>query len=207
MGMTFDAVIQDTCTTCHNPMARTTSKIDGNLGVLLGDGYLNPENELHLLGIDGTSCTLCHQIESDHFGEHESFDGGFVVDASLPPGERLNYGPYEIMDNFVTIMQSTSGFIPQQGFHIQSSEMCATCHTLYTPIIDQAGDVVGLFPEQMPYMEWLASDYAEKQSCQACHMPEASNLVRLAICLKHQGILCSPLRVVLSAALSPSIHL
>jgi len=27
-------------------------------------------------------------------------------------------------------------------------------------------------PEQMPYLEWLHSDYVNKSSCQSCHMPE-----------------------------------
>ena len=27
-------------------------------------------------------------------------------------------------------------------------------------------------PEQMPYLEWLHSDYPDKYSCQQCHMPE-----------------------------------
>ena len=177
----LDAVIQDTCSKCHTPMARSTGMMAGIEGLVLDGGYLNPENELHSLGIDGTSCTLCHQIEADHLGEHESFDGGFVIDAVLPAGERLNHGPYEIENQYITIMQSTSGYIPQQGLHIQTAEMCASCHTLYTPIVDAAGEVIGLFPEQMPYLEWLASDYAGQQSCQDCHMPLASGEVVLSV--------------------------
>jgi hypothetical protein len=177
----LDVVIQDTCTTCHMPMARTTQNFGGVEGIALEDGFLNPGNELHAFGIDGTSCTLCHQIEPDQFGEHESFDGGYVIDATLPTGERLNHGPYEIATDHSTIMQSTSGYIPQQGTHIQTSEMCATCHTLFTPTIDNNGEIVGLFAEQTPYLEWLASDFAEKQSCQDCHLPEAPGTVILSV--------------------------
>jgi hypothetical protein len=177
----LNAVIQDTCTTCHTPMARTTRKFAGGEGLALDGGFFDPANELHALGIDGTSCTLCHQIEADKLGEHESFEGGYVVDASLPTGERFNFGPYEVTQDFATIMQSTSGYIPQQGVHIQTSEMCATCHTLYTPTIDNTGEVAGLFPEQTPYLEWLASNYAEQKSCQDCHMPEAPGQVVLSV--------------------------
>ena len=177
----LDSVIQDTCSTCHTPMARTTHKFAGAEGMVLDEGFLNPENELHTLGIDGTSCTLCHQIDADHLGNKESFDGAFRINTELPTGQRVNHGPYPVGQNLVQIMQSTSGFIPQQGLHLQTSEMCATCHTLYTPIIDDEGEVVGHFPEQMPYLEWLASDYADQQSCQDCHMPVAKGSVVLSV--------------------------
>jgi hypothetical protein len=49
--------------------------------------------------------------------------------------------------------------------------MCATCHTLFTSALDKSGNVVGELPEQVPYLEWLHSDYRETQSCQSCHMP------------------------------------
>ncbi|MEJ2503627.1 MAG: hypothetical protein P8177_10015, partial [Gemmatimonadota bacterium] len=44
-------------------------------------------------------------------------------------------------------------------------------HTLYTHARNAAGDVIGELPEQVPYLEWLHSDYAEERSCQSCHMP------------------------------------
>jgi hypothetical protein len=59
--------------------------------------------------------------------------------------------------------------------------MCGTCHTLYTPTIDNDGEVAGIFPEQMPYIEWLASGYAGRQTCQDCHMPEAPGEVVLSV--------------------------
>jgi hypothetical protein len=31
--------------------------------------------------------------------------------------------------------------------------------------------VLGELPEQVPYQEWLHSDYRESASCQSCHMP------------------------------------
>ncbi len=54
---------------------------------------------------------------------------------------------------------------------IQSSELCATCHTLLTQALDAQGKVIGELPEQVPYQEWLHSEYRETRSCQSCHMP------------------------------------
>lgn len=177
----YDSIIQDKCTTCHTPMARTTRVFAADTGVLLDDGFLNTENDLHILAIDGISCTLCHQINQEHLGEEESYDGGYVIDPDQPKGERVNYGPYEVAEENVILMRSASGYAPVQGEHIQTSEFCGACHTLYTPTVDNNGEIAGLFPEQMPYIEWLASDYAGQQSCQDCHMPEVSGEVVLSV--------------------------
>src|SRR5262249_56990881 len=49
--------------------------------------------------------------------------------------------------------------------------LCATCHTLFTEARSRDGGVLGSFPEQVPYQEWLHSDYKDTGSCQSCHMP------------------------------------
>ena len=177
----YDAVIQDKCTTCHTPMARTTQDFMGNKGVLLDEGFLHPENDLNTLALDGISCTLCHQIEATSLGEPESFDGHYVIDDTKQAGERLSYGPYESTEADVVVMRSASGYVPAQSEHIQSSELCGSCHTLYTPTVDNNGEVAGMFPEQMPYIEWLASDYIDQLSCPDCHMPEAPGKVILSV--------------------------
>ncbi|MEO8554931.1 MAG: hypothetical protein ABI678_33360, partial [Kofleriaceae bacterium] len=41
----------------------------------------------------------------------------------------------------------------------------------YTKSRDAEHREVGEFPEQVPYLEWLASDYRATASCQSCHMP------------------------------------
>jgi hypothetical protein len=69
-------------------------------------------------------------------------------------------------------MQSATGLVPQAGAHIQSSELCASCHTLYTESLDAAGNEIARLPEQVPYLEWRHSAYPDRgQSCQTCHMP------------------------------------
>ena len=78
-------------------------------------------------------------------------------------------------------MQSGSGFIPLQAMHVKSSDLCATCHTVYTPFVDASGQVAGEFPEQVPYLEWKASTFSGKISCQGCHMPAAQGGVHLSV--------------------------
>jgi hypothetical protein len=68
-------------------------------------------------------------------------------------------------------MRSATEFTPSSGQHIQQSELCATCHTLYTAALNDAGQQIGTLPEQVPYQEWLHSEYRESRSCQSCHMP------------------------------------
>ncbi len=177
----YNEIIQDKCTTCHTPMARTTRAIMGNKGVLLDEGFLDPENDLNTLALDGISCTLCHQIEPENLGTPESFDGHYVIDEQKPVGERSSYGPYQSPEAQVVVMKSASGYVPEQSLHIQSSELCGSCHTLYTPTVGNDGEVVGMFAEQMPYIEWQASDFASQKSCPDCHMPEAPGKVVLSV--------------------------
>jgi mono/diheme cytochrome c family protein len=177
----YQAVIEDKCVTCHTPMARFTAITEGEEGSLFGAGFLSPGNQLHALALDGVSCNLCHQIRDVAFGEFGSFSGHFVIDSELPMGERVAFGPYPVLPDLVSIMQASSGFVPVESAHIEQSELCATCHTLYTPYVDDEGKIAGEFPEQTPYLEWLQSDFVRARSCQGCHMPQADGGVQLSI--------------------------
>jgi hypothetical protein len=118
------------------------------------------------------SCSVCHQISKERLGTPESFNGGFVVEAPQDPDARTEYGPFEIEAGHTRIMRSSSeGYRPTQSDHIRQSEMCATCHTLLTQALGPDGKVIGRLPEQVPYQEWLHSDFKNTQSCQSCHMP------------------------------------
>jgi hypothetical protein len=176
----YQAVIEDKCATCHMPMARFTAAASGKEGRVLEGGFLDAENEWPTLAMDGVSCTLCHQISEAGLGQPESFSGGFVIDTDLPVGERLTFGPYPVGKNLIQVMQSVSGFIPVRSLHITQAELCATCHTLYTPYVDATGQIAGEFPEQMPYLEWTHSDYRDTLACQDCHMPAAQGAVRIS---------------------------
>ena len=74
-----------------------------------------------------------------NLGKRESFVGGFKIDETTPPGERHVFGPFEIDKGHTTIMKSSSTFQPKEGKHIRASELCATCHTLFTQALGRAG--------------------------------------------------------------------
>ncbi len=162
--------IEDKCSVCHMPMARTTAVANGGSGKIFKftEGTAAPE-EMRLAN-DGVSCTVCHQISADNFGESESFDGGYIINTVTTEDPSI-FGPFDIDTGRHRIMNSASAFQPQKSLHIQKSELCATCHTLFTPAVDDSGNEIGQFAEQAPYLEWRHSAYAETTSCQDCHMP------------------------------------
>jgi hypothetical protein len=164
------AAIEDTCSTCHMPMARFDAAAAGGHGEVFAN--LATAAPQHALAIDGVSCTVCHQISADGLGEHASFDGGFRIEPARDA--RVAFGPHEVDAGRQSVMRSAASFAPTPGSHIQSSELCATCHTLFTTALDAAGQPIGELPEQVPYQEWLHSDYRTTNSCQSCHMPEVA---------------------------------
>ncbi len=167
-------VIEDKCTTCHMPMARTTvAVIDEAAGLLFESGFASPDHPHHALANDGVSCTLCHQIEPEGLGEIASFSGGFTIDTERPADDRPAYNRFAGNPDLSAVMQNASGFVPEQSEHITQAALCASCHTLHTPYLDASGAIAGEFPEQTPYFEWLHSQYAESTPCQGCHMPTA----------------------------------
>ena len=172
-------IIEDKCATCHTPMARTQAISDGNPANLLDEGFLDPAHALNEPAMDGVSCTLCHQIQDIDLGEPESFSGQYTIDTTNIAPDRLIFGPFP--NPVQNMMRGNVGFTPVQGLHITESALCATCHTLYTPYVDAAGNVLGKFPEQTPYLEWENSVYSnsgtEGKTCQQCHMPEANGAV------------------------------
>ena len=173
-------VIEDKCATCHMPLARIEVSASSKPATMFEDGFVNPEHNFHALAMDGVSCTLCHQILPDNLGKPESFSGGYLIDETTQMGDRITYGPFPIGKQLADLMQSISGFIPVMSPHVEESSLCAPCHTLYTPYLDNEGEIAGEFPEQTVYLEWLNSEYATTQSCQSCHMPAAEGKVRIS---------------------------
>lgn len=178
----FGPDIEDKCNTCHMPMAHFSDAAQAQQGLIFGeDGYLYPQHPLHTLALDGVSCTTCHQIQDEGLGGFTSFSGGGVFDTQTPMGTRLLFGPFGPQQSGQNIMSGSSGFIPVQGDHLGQSELCATCHNLYTHFVTEDGTFSEeWFPEQTPYSEWLNSDYATLSACQDCHMPPAEGAVVLS---------------------------
>lgn len=151
--------IESTCTKCHAPMGLTEAVYNGAAGYSMDELKADP------LANDGVSCTLCHQVSDENMGSDDSYSGGYIVNDT-----RQIFGPY--MDPFTGPMFNNVGYVAEFSDHVNDSELCATCHTLYTPYLDDAGQIAGTFPEQTPYLEWKNSDFeAEGTECQTCHMP------------------------------------
>lgn len=163
------AHIEETCTRCHAPMAGPAPESPADQVL----AYLDAGDERSLLGRDGVSCTVCHQITADGLGTDASFTGRFRIN-----GDRRIFGPHA--DPFPMPMQHHVNFTPTQGNHVLTSGLCATCHTVVTTSVDAEGTPsAGRFHEQAPYLEWRNSVFNNErepapesaQSCQACHMP------------------------------------
>ncbi|HSL16715.1 MAG TPA: hypothetical protein VLB51_02295 [Methylomirabilota bacterium] len=169
------AVIEDECAVCHMPMSRFLAAGDGRRGEIFAHLPLAAARSptARLAGA-GVSCTVCHQVRADGLGEPDSFTGGFVIDRATPLGGRDIFGPFDVDEGRTAVMRSASRFEPARADHVQSSELCATCHTLYTHALGPDGEVVGELPEQVPYLEWRHSDFSGRRSCQSCHMPEVA---------------------------------
>jgi hypothetical protein len=175
------AAIEDECSACHMPMTRYQAKAAGAKGKLFAHlpvgAHGTPDA---LLAADGVSCSLCHQISPEKLGTAESFSGGFVVEAAGWEGSRKAFGPFAVDRGMARVMRSASGFDPTLATHVQKSELCATCHTLYTKAHGPKGEVVGTLPEQVPYLEWKHSAYRTEKSCQSCHLPTVSEPTPIA---------------------------
>jgi hypothetical protein len=169
------AAIEDKCSRCHMPMASVVARGGGGVGAVfanlpIGAGA-GPEAAL---AADGVSCAACHQITPSGLGSEASYTGGFQISLETPAEGRPVYGPFQPDSGGVGIMHSATGLRPTEGLHVQSSELCASCHTLFTHAVRPGGAEGPEFPEQVPYVEWQASAYAaEGTSCQDCHMPLA----------------------------------
>jgi hypothetical protein len=163
------SVINDKCTKCHAPMANKEAHYYGDTIEIFGNGFLNPINSHYDEAMNGVSCTLCHQIKDNGLlGTLEGMSGRYEIDDS-----RTLYGQFS--DVATRPMINNVNYTIVYSPHVSDSKMCATCHNLKTPFVDENGNVLSTtleseFPEQMPYSEWEHSSYVSSQSCQDCHM-------------------------------------
>ena len=175
------AEIQQECAACHMPMAARTGPVD--VFALAADATPAGRTDRAALARDGVSCTVCHQIQPDGLGAEATTNGRFRVLAG--GDERPIFGPHPIEPGLARVMHSSSRFRPAEGRHVQSSALCASCHTLTTHALGAGGAVVGTLPEQMPYAEWQRSAYAggpsrDARTCQDCHMPAVAEPTPIA---------------------------
>jgi len=174
------AAIQDECANCHMPLAHRIDHASGRQTVVFAHLPFKAENKADSAA-EGVTCTVCHQIQSTGLGAPETYNGNFHVAAVNDPVRPL-YGPYPVDAAKVAPLHlSGSGYPLAESQHIREAALCGSCHTLYTTSIAADGQAAGTLPEQMAYLEWLHSDYRDKQSCQQCHMPAVGDPVKIAV--------------------------
>ncbi len=154
---TAKTAIESTCLKCHAPLGHFEA-------TRLGLAYAYDDMLTDSLGLDGVSCSACHQQPQEGLGKGHS--GNFTLDTN-----RLIWGQYP--NPFQGPMQIYVGFDPVFSDHIYSSGICAGCHTLITETLRDDGSPSGqYFVEQATYHEWLNSSYpAQGKECQSCHLP------------------------------------
>jgi hypothetical protein len=178
----LEGVISDKCSKCHAPMANYEAKSDGTLATQkIFGGILEAWHPRHDAAMDGVSCTLCHQIpDSSLLGTLKGMSGNYAINST-----KTLYGQYGGSGDTPINpqpMRSNVGYTPAYSPHIGQSKLCASCHNLKTPFVDEAGKILSTtpeseFPEQMPYSEWEHSDYVNQASCQDCHMSRSDGVV------------------------------
>jgi len=152
--------IETLCNKCHAPMGYTEARYEGETTYTMSQLRQDP------LANDGVSCTVCHQINPSNFGKQSSYSGGYII-----TDDSLIYGPYQNPDSF--FMQQFIGYKPVYEPKASASELCATCHTQFSPTFNDQGNLTGYLPEQTPYIEWKNSIYPSQQiTCQTCHSPK-----------------------------------
>ena len=165
------AAIQNDCASCHMPLQNLQDKTQNRQTEVFKRLPLNTQHPEDTAAADGVSCAVCHQIQATGLGTPATYNGNFAVAA---PGAQTRpaFGPYVAdPDRVMRVHVMTTGYAPTQADHIRDAGLCGSCHTLYTITLGADGKPAGRFPEQMPYLEWLHSDYHDKQTCQDCHMP------------------------------------
>ena len=164
------SAIENECATCHMPLQHFIDKAAGHDTAVFSRLPLDATHETDTSAADGVACAVCHQAEPAGLGTADSYNGNLST-APITQHPRPLYGPYAAEARSVSIHNLASGLTVTQSDHLGQAALCGSCHTLYTPTLDTSGKTVGRLPEQMPYLEWLHSDYHDKQTCQSCHMP------------------------------------
>ena len=174
------ANIEDECSICHMPIVHLTAKSEGQKAKIFAHLPISLADQEHRAAADGVSCSVCHQIEKARLGTSESFNGNVVIAGAENKNQRPEYGPFVVDTGHRRVMESsTGGFVPEQGDQIRDSALCGSCHTLKTKALGPGGAEIGSLPEQVPFEEWLHSDYHNTRTCQSCHMPEVEEPVRI----------------------------
>lgn len=166
-------VIESTCSRCHAPMANVEATLLNEVSTIFDGGFADPENPHYDEAMEAISCTFCHQIKNTpELGTLASFSGNFEIGTN-----RIIYGPFDNIE--AEPMRRKTDYETVYSPHMDQSKICATCHNVKTPFVDENGQVMPqsmeeYFPEGMPFTEWQYSSFYKTQSCQDCHMKKTN---------------------------------
>ncbi len=169
--------IQDLCFSCHGVMGQRQLKLDDPHANFTQSQSLDPDDPYGKLARDGVSCALCHQIEDNrHVPLVDVQTGRFNLNPRNGQGQLVLNGPFE-EPRTMPMGKSLNAEPVHNGF-ISTSRMCASCHTVFLPVLDAQNNVVKSRYEQSTYLEWLNSSFRDDgpapRSCQECHMPDTA---------------------------------
>jgi len=172
--------IENLCLHCHGVMGQRQFALDHpdhdfTVAMAFADADDDPLRSYGGLARDGISCLACHRARDDSaLPLTQVQTGDFLVDPPTDDG-LIVYGPFEDPSEYS--MRGALGMRPIEGAHIRSSRVCASCHTVFLPVLGGSGEVVDGKYEQATFLEWVNSSYRDgesaAQSCQGCHMPDS----------------------------------
>ena len=171
--------IQNFCLRCHGVMGQREFNSDNpgenfTLDKVLTHNEDDPNKHYGSLARDGVSCMVCHQIQDQKDFPIPMIDTGkFVVDDRVD-GLLEVFGQHDNLT--VAPMIKALGVIPKNGDHLKDSLVCASCHLVNLPVLDENGQIEEFAYEQATFFEWQNSAFgipgSDFQSCQDCHMPQ-----------------------------------
>lgn len=171
--------IQNFCLRCHGVMGQREWNKDNpgenfTLDQVLNYSAEDPEKHYGSLARDGVSCMVCHQIQDQKDFPIPNIDTGKFLVEDRVDGLIEVFGQHN--DLTVKPMIDSLGVIPKNGDHLKDSLVCASCHLVNLPVLDENGQIEEFAYEQATFFEWQNSAFGipgqDFQSCQDCHMSQ-----------------------------------
>jgi hypothetical protein len=154
------------CATCHNPIGLMQGEVD----VTQARKDNSPGNQAYQarkLGVnlsiskqaaEGVTCVVCHRAAQV---TGQPVNGSLQLDTHSPV---ISSEPFDQLILRAAPISHKEEFMPDV---IHRSELCGSCHNLYSQD--------GKLPLEPTFDEWKASPYAQSGiSCQDCHMPSVA---------------------------------
>jgi hypothetical protein len=176
--------VGDFCLRCHAVSAWLAGRSEPPLGSVDGcalSGHIDQQNT----DFDGVTCLTCHRMQpnaSPPLGQQSIYldNGQFWLDDGTcgGQGEPCRFGPYDYSNGGFLAAPHVWSF----SSYLTSSDMCGNCHNVTSPALNLivSGIDAGIrFPIERTHREWEQSAFAlpgsDFQTCQDCHMPNATN--------------------------------